>query len=605
MKNFRLYGFILLWLTGCAHESAITPSQGHIGSEQDTKAATAPSGEIPKPVKKPGYVPPPKPKAKEQTYSVVVSDVPVKEILFALARESKLNVDIHPAIQGNATLNAVDQTLPAILERLSKQVDLRYRIEGNILSIMPDFPSIRSYKVNYVNMERDTDATLGVGSEISSGASGSSTGSSSSSGGSKSTTTINSKSKINFWELLGDNIRNILKTTKSQAASAEDRTARAEAFRLAQEDRLKQVEAVSKAGAGAEKLFQEAFKSQNPALSESKDEVIINPVAGTITVMATERQHAYIQQYIDSVMSAVQRQVMIEATIVEVALSDNFKTGIDWSRLGSHADLKGFTVRQNLLGSANLLTPITTAGASAVLGTPKFILGYNNTASPLGNIAASLSWLQTFGDTKVLSSPKIMALNNQPALLKVVDSEVYFKVEVTAATLGSSGAVISPATYTTTPQNVSTGVVMSVTPQINENGKVSLNVRPTISRVIDYVPDPNPDLAKAGVTNNVPRIQVREMESLLQVDSGQTVVLGGLMQDQVQNKDNNVPGIAKLPLIGKLFQAKDDTRKKTELVIFLRPIVIPNASLESSELNKFKQFLPSHSPEPVSDEPAN
>src|SRR3989442_2926830 len=121
MKNTWII-FIVLALAGCAHESRITPSSGHIDGQADAqqaKSAAASTTSIPKPVTSNAFVPPPKPKAKEQTYSVVVNEVPVKEILFALARESKLNIDIHPSIQGRVTLNAVDQTLPAILERLS------------------------------------------------------------------------------------------------------------------------------------------------------------------------------------------------------------------------------------------------------------------------------------------------------------------------------------------------------------------------------------------------------------------------------------------------------------------------------------------------------
>ena len=114
------------------------------------------------------FLPPPKPRTKEQTYSVVVSDVPVREILFALARDGKLNVDIHPDITGNVTLNAVEQTLPAILERISRQIDLRYRFEGNVLSIMADTPTLRTYTVNYVNMKRDTVSSIGVAAQISS-----------------------------------------------------------------------------------------------------------------------------------------------------------------------------------------------------------------------------------------------------------------------------------------------------------------------------------------------------------------------------------------------------------------------------------------------------
>lgn len=584
MNKYWRHVLLLMALTGCAHQSSITPSQGHIGSGQDTQAAaTVPASDIPKPLKKPAYVPPPKPKAKEQTYSVVVNDVPVQEILFALARESKTNIDIHPAVQGKVTLNAVDQTLPAILERLGRQIDLRYKMEGNVLSITPDLPTLRTYKVNYVNMDRDTASSIGVSAEIA----GTGSASESSGGsGNKSATTVTSSSKNNFWSLLTDTIRNILKTTKSQVANTEEKAAKAEAMRTAQEDRLKQVEAVSKAGAGAEKLFQEAFKSQ-PAAIESKDDVILNPVAGTVTVMATERQHGFIQQYIDTVMASVQRQVLIETTIVEVALNDQSQRGIDWSRLGSSgagSTQSGFTFKQTLGGAA-------TAGN-------QFVVGFANTASKLGDLAASIRLLDSFGNTRVLSSPKLMALNNQTAILKVVNNLVYFTVKSDTTTPSTGPAVTNK---TSTPHTVPVGVVMSVTPQVNENGAVTLNVRPTISRSVGKgIEDP----ANAG--SFVPEIQVREMESMLQVNSGQTVVLGGLMEDEVTKNTDAVPGVSKLPFIGKLFQGKDDTVKKTELVIFLRPTVIPSASLESDELKSFKQFLPDQLPlATAADEPAN
>jgi general secretion pathway protein D len=588
MKNFWLFVSIAA-LAGCAHQTPIPLSQGHIDSAQEAQATT-PSADIPKPIKKITYVPPPKPKVKEQTYSVVVSSVPVQEVLFALARESKLNVDIHPSIQGKVTLNAVDQTLPAILDRLSKQLDLRYKIEGNVISITPDFPVLRTYKINYVNLERDTTTTLGAGSEVSSGGS-------SSSGGSESTVSIKSKAEAHFWELLTNNIRNILSSTKSQTASNEEKAAQVDAVKQQQEDRLKQIDAVSKAGPGAEKLYQEAFKTPATAVTTvDKDEVIANPVAGAITVMATERQHAFIQQYIDSVMASVQRQVLIEATIVEVTLNNQFQQGIDWSRLASNGSHNGFTFGQTLGG-----TTATVAGTAANT-TNQFILGFSKSTA-IGNLAASIRLLNTFGDTRVLSSPKIMALNNQAALLKVVDNIVYFKVEVTPAVISSSGSVTSPAIFTTTPQVVPVGVIMSVTPQINANGNVSLNVRPTISRIIKFVSDPNPSLV--GVPNQVPQIQVREMETLLQVSTGQTVILGGLMQDEKDNTDNSVPGFANLPLIGKAFKSNNDLRTKTELVIFLRPTIVTSPNLDSDELKSFKQYLPSNQFPVAADEPAN
>src|SRR5665647_3109106 len=133
MKNIWVL-LITLALAACAHESNISPSLGHIDQQQVDKPSTA-AADIPKPVKSTAFVPKPTAKTKEQTYSVVVNEVPVKEVLFALARESKLNIDIHPAIQGRVTLNAVDQTLPAILERLARQVDLTYKVQGNVLTL--------------------------------------------------------------------------------------------------------------------------------------------------------------------------------------------------------------------------------------------------------------------------------------------------------------------------------------------------------------------------------------------------------------------------------------------------------------------------------------
>ena len=135
------------------------------------------------------------------------------------------------------------------------------------------------------------------------------------------------------------------------------------------------------------------------------------------------------------------------------------------------------------------------------------------------------------------------------------------------------------------------GIVMSVTPQINENSAVNINVRPTISRVVSFVRDPNPQLA--NIASQVPQIQVREMESLLQVNSGNTAILGGLMQDEIQRNTDKVPGLSEIKGFGEIFKGRDYANKKTELVIFLRPTVVKNASLESDELSRYKQYLPS------------
>ncbi|MDZ4098599.1 MAG: pilus (MSHA type) biogenesis protein MshL [Methylophilaceae bacterium] len=603
-------------LTSCAHQSKVTPSTGHIDGQspaQQTQASATPApSDIPKPVTSITYLPPPTPKPKEQTYSVVVNEVPVKEILFALARESNLNIDIHPAIQGRVTLNAVDQTLPAILERLSKQVDLTYKVEGNVLNITPDHPVLRTYKIDYVNMSRDTTGSVGVASEIAStgraastGTSGSSSGGPGSGGGASTTnssrTLVSSESKNRFWETLIGNIKDILsETDKEVIITREGSTSRS-------------TESAGGAIAGEQ---QQAAVSQTRDLESERQQarteyktlfaatVIANPEAGIINVRGTNKQHAKIQEFLDQVMSSAKRQVLIEATIVEVELSDSFQAGIDWQRLNTGSS--GFQFQQTLGPNP---TFDTATGALIGVGenalgqntTAGIIAGYLNPVSRLGNIAASLTLLKQFGNTKVLSSPKLMVLNNQTAVLKVVDNLVYFTAEaqISQATVAGGGNLQS---VTTTPHTVPVGVVMSVTPQIADTGTVNINVRPTISRVLDFVRDPNPLLS--AVPSLVPRIQVQEMESMLQINTGSTAVLGGLMQDQVSRNSDKVPGLGDIPVLGKAFTGKNDANKKTELVIFLRPTIIKNASLESDELQSYKQYLPSQQLQQSLDESA-
>jgi general secretion pathway protein D len=183
-----------------------------------------------------------------------------------------------------------------------------------------------------------------------------------------------------------------------------------------------------------------------------------------------------------------------------------------------------------------------------------------------------------------------MALNNQTALLKVVKNLVYFEIQVSQPLLSPGGGVLAPATFNTTPKTVSEGIVMSVTPQINEDGRVTLTVRPTISTKIDDAIDPNPQLTT--IQNKVPIMQVREMESVLQIANGQTIVLGGLMVDNNQFNRNQVPVLGSIPEVGEAFKFRNEQSQKTELVIFLRPTVITNPSLDSDELRFYQRYLP-------------
>jgi general secretion pathway protein D len=564
---------LTLLLAGCAYKPTIPPSQGHISRESVTPAGDA--DKILPPVTNGTYVPPPKPRVKTPTYSVVVHEVPVKELLLALARDTKENIDIHPGLQGLVSLNAVDETLPSILDRLTKQVNMRYRIEGKTIVVGPDVPYFKTYKVNYVNMTRDTTSAIAVSGQISQGAQGGLTVAS----GGTSSTSVTSTSKNNFWEVLSENLHSLLKSTRALAQNAEDRQAQAESARAAREERLAQAEAVARAGQNATSLFDKVFgSSPSSAVTDIKQDIVVNQVAGTVSVMATERQHQLVQQYLDTIGSSSQRQVLIEATIAEVSLSDQYQAGVDWSKLAS----SGFGITQTL----------STAAVIGGAPTSGLTLAYLNTANGI-NISVKL--LEQFGKTRVLSSPMLMAMNNQTALLKVVDNVVYFQIQSQISQGTTTAGNLQ--SITTTPQTVAVGFIMSMTPQVNDNGVVTLTVRPTITRVEKFVPDPNPALAPSvgnptPVQNLIPQITVREMESVLQLISGQTAVLGGLITDDVQRNTAQVPGLGNIPRVGEAFQYRNDNVVKTELVVFIRPTLVKNPSLDSEELRRLRKFLP-------------
>jgi len=563
-------------LASCAsYKPTIPPSDAHISKE--SVELTPKEENILPPVTVSGFVPRPQPQVKLPTYSVVVNEVPVKELLFALARDTKQNIDVHPSIQGVVSLNAIDESFPAILERISNQVSIRYEIKGKTILVVPDTQYFKTYLIDYVNVDRNSAGSLGVKGDITTATVGDSQASQAGGNTGGSSTTIGSKSQADFWNVLQANLESILSATNALAATADEKAARAEAEQKARQQRIAQAEAVAGAGDNAAGLFDAAFGPAQVADIDTKDKVIINAVAGSITVLGTEKQQHLVQRYLDGITSSTQRQVLIEATIAEVQLSNEYQAGVDWSRIAGGT---GFSFAQELLG-----TNLSAA--------PRMLIGYANPTSEVGNISASIALLQQFGNTRVLSSPKIMALNNQPAILKVIDNIVYFEIEVT--TVSQNVGPVTQA-FDSSVRTVPVGLVMSVMPQISEDGMVSMTIRPTISRVVRFVNDPNPALAAAGVTNPVPEIQTREMESMLQVGSGQTVVLGGLMQDNVRRDRDQVPLVGDLPNVGDVFAYRDEEVTKNELIVFLKVTVITNPSLDSDELRFFQRLLPTIDP---------
>ena len=557
------------FLVACGTQP-IKPSAKHLTNDE---ASVVPSTTIPQPITRTIPLAPPQATPKVETYSVVVSNVPAHEILFALARDAKVNLDVHGGIQGNVTLNAINQTLPQILSRIAKQVDMRYEMDGDNLIVMPDTPYLKPYKIDYVNMARDSDGGISNATQVGSNLSGTAGGS-----GNNSSLSIKNTSKNHFWETLTQNIKDILRETDKVFPDGSSETSVQE---------IKEANRTNAQIISAKKQSTKA-ESENPVTLEEAAttvtrrhtfreaaSVISNPESGLITVRATGKQHEKIQEFIDQIMTNARRQVLIEATIVEVRLSDNYQQGIDWSRVRS-GGASGFSFVQS--GTPGL--PAANTGSM-------FTLGYFNPLSRLGSIAASISLLESFGNVKVLSSPKLSVMNNQTAMLRVVDNSVYFTVNSTIAPC-SPNPCTPIISYTTTITTVPIGFTMSMTPQINDNDTVLLNIRPSITRLLRDALDPTPALR---VPNRVPQTSTREMESVLRIENNQIAVLGGLMEDRKEKLSDEVPLLGRVPLLGNLFKNRNDTTSKTELVIFLRPIVIKDATI-NGDFKEFRDSLP-------------
>ena len=514
---------VLIFLSACSStlpENPQTVVNRHLEPAEESVSSEIPDIVNPLPV-----VSVPVPQETPELYTVSVQNVAIRDLLFAMGRDANINIDVHPEIAGQVSINAIDQTLPQILERISRQVNMRWSLDANnSLLVEPDFPYWENYRIDYVNVDRTSTTlvsmTTGLGNVGDGGGAADNTSSAS----------VNQSSSNNFWETLTENLNQIILG-------------------------LNPVPVVGVDG-------------------EEPDSIVVNPETGIVSVFADSKKQSEVETFLNYVQTRSLHQVMIEATVVEVDLNDNFQSGVDWNAIRREAyDLDFISELTSPDLSSQPTNILTLADAD------------NNDA-----VQATISMLSQFGDLRVLSSPRLMTLNNQVGMLRVVDNKVYFTVDVEPGVVAQG--VSTPPTFTTEVRTVPVGFVMTLTPQIGDEDQITLNVRPTISRIVRFVNDPNPVLADAGVVNAIPEIQIREMESVLKVYSGQIAVLGGLMQDSLQEETDGVPGLSRLPGVRNLFSYRNDTARKTELIVFIRPTIVRQPSLDG-DLRDYRDFLPS------------
>ncbi|MEM6984995.1 MAG: hypothetical protein AAF499_00520 [Pseudomonadota bacterium] len=435
----------------------------------------------------------------QSRFDLVAEGVPCGEVFTELARHASLSLAVQLPLDASVWLRVSERPLAELLEAVSSQCHCRTVLEPGVIKVLPDIPYLHSYAVDYLNIRREFTTALNVDMRV--GAKSNEAVSSSAT----STSSLQSALQTDPWQTVVEGLEGMLEQT-----------------------------------------------------TDDNRRVSVHREAGLITVNARRATHAAVQRYLDRIVSRLQRQVLIEASVIEIALDERHASGVDWRRVAENSGL-GWV---QSLGS----------GINAGAEEGGAVLQYSS-ASGSHSTTTAVKLLQQFGDVRVISTPRLVALNNQPSVLKVVDNTVYFSLDV--ATEVNSERGLEKQSVKSTIHTVPVGLVMHVTPQISKAGAVSMNIRPSISRIVRYARDPNPALAVAGVSNDIPEIQVREIETTLRVRSGHTVALGGLRQLTDGTHRDTVPGLERIPFIGRLFRSRNAARQQVELLILLTPHVLP------------------------------
>ena len=282
-----------------------------------------------------------------------------------------------------------------------------------------------------------------------------------------------------------------------------------------------------------------------------------NKTAGLISIFATEKEHKTISEYLAIVEESASAQVLIEAKIVEVSLTETFKAGINWTSLTNNISAAGGTV----------------AAAGGITASGIGLFG--------GSLTASAAALETFGSTRTIASPRINAINNQKASLNFGDTLVYFKIDANQNVTTTGASAANTSTITSTKQELDVGTKLEITPSINiKTGEILMKIVPTLSIEGDVVVDPaSPHYTDSNgndvtISNNVPQVNTRTMETMAKIKSGSVIVIGGLMKDTTKNTDTGVPFLSAIPVLGWLFKSIDKSTEIVETVIFIKATII-------------------------------
>ena len=461
----------------------------------------------------------------EPRFDIKVHRAKVRQFFMGLVEDSSYNMILHPKVKGRITLDLKNVSVADVMEVVRDVYGYDFEQTKTGYSVFPNTMRTRIFTFNYLNVNRSGGSKMSVSSgQVTESVTG--TGATASTTQSISGSSINTESKSDFWRELKDSLSALVGNKKGR-------------------------------------------------------NVVVSPQSGMVVVRAMPHELRAVEKFINKTQSFVQRQVIIEAKILEVELNERFQSGINWAALqtsGADSALIGQTGGGSIFGGSGItgiagntgdlnpsaLSQITGTAASAFGGMFSLALNVGN------DFTAFIELLKTQGDVQVLSSPQISTVNNQKAVIKVGKDE-FFITDVESNTSTTTATATTQSNVELTP--FFSGVALDVIPQISESGEIILHIHPTVSTVTEKIKDIS---ISSGTSLSVPLAvsTIRESDSIIRAKSGQVVIIGGLMQNSVEERVSKVPLLGDIPLLGALFRHTQEVAKKSELVILLKPIVM-------------------------------
>ncbi len=497
----------------------------------------------------------------QQTFTFRLENIPANQVLELISRELQLGYEMDSCGDTPVSLVGRDMPLQQVIESLELQAGASVLFAGNQLSMRCEVDELRVYTLDYLSIARQMNDSSSLSSAIAGGPRELTDRRET---GNRSELILNNSQQHDLWQDISSQIEQIIQVqVKPIELSTRERVIDED------EDR-----AYASTRNISPRLAQPNLRSTTAVSTEKRDitttrketrsgRVIANPESGTVSVIAKPSQHRRVAQWLEQIQRRVDRQIVIEAVITEISLNDRYERGIDWNVLRQNGITAGLAVQ-----GLNLGNPAFTVNA------------LRTTSNTDTNVALRL--LEEFGKTEVLSSPRVVTMNQQAAVLKVIDNRVYFTTDVqTSAPTQNSPAF---STFTTQVQTVPVGFLMTVTPQIADNNAIQLRVRPTLSRIVGFVQDPNPALQQLNIISRVPEVQTRELESILRLKSGEMALLGGLRQKENSSLNRGIPGAPES--IDLITQSENRGESHIELVVLLKATVLESATANQPQTNK-------------------